>query len=147
MGRLPTSTSNRNSQEYAYGIAWMAISTRVSFFRLRHTARLSHASKSLRPSASIDNRQIDFRVSTFPSYYGEKVVIRILDRDQGFIPLDQIGLTPRNLELVRKAVTAPHGLVLISGPTGSGKSTTLYSMLTEVDREHKNVLSLEDPVE
>ncbi|MSU73659.1 type II/IV secretion system protein [Candidatus Kaiserbacteria bacterium] len=98
-------------------------------------------------SASIDTRQIDFRVSTFPSYNGEKVVIRILDREQGFIPLDQIGFTPRNLELMRKAVTAPHGLILISGPTGSGKSTTLYSMLTEVDREHKNVLSLEDPIE
>ncbi len=98
-------------------------------------------------SATIDNRQIDFRVSTFPSYNGEKVVIRILDREQGFIPLDQIGLTPRNLELIRNAVKQPHGLVLISGPTGSGKSTTLYSMLTEVDREHKNVLSLEDPIE
>ena len=98
-------------------------------------------------SASIDTRQIDFRVSTFPSYNGEKVVIRILDREQGFIPLDQIGLTPRNLTLMRKAVAAPHGLILISGPTGSGKSTTLYSMLTEIDREHKNVLSLEDPIE
>lgn len=98
-------------------------------------------------SAQIDNRPIDFRVSTFPSYSGEKVVIRILDRDQGFIPLDQIGLTERNLKVVKKAVNKPHGLILISGPTGSGKSTTLYSMLTEVDREHKNVLSLEDPVE
>jgi type IV pilus assembly protein PilB len=98
-------------------------------------------------SATIENRQIDFRVSTFPSYNGEKVVIRILDRDQGFISLDQIGLSARNLELIKKAVKAPHGLVLISGPTGSGKSTTLYSMLTEVDREHKNVLSLEDPIE
>src|SRR3989338_2535957 len=98
-------------------------------------------------SASIDTRQIDFRVSTFPSYNGEKVVIRILDREQGFIPLDQIGLTPRNLTAIRKAVSAPHGLVLISGPTGSGKSTTLNPMLTEVDREHKNVLSLEDPIE
>ena len=98
-------------------------------------------------SAKIENRQIDFRVSTFPSYNGEKVVIRILDREQGFISLDQIGLTPRNLELIRNAVKRPHGLVLISGPTGSGKSTTLYSMLTEVDREHKNVLSLEDPIE
>ncbi len=98
-------------------------------------------------SASIDGRQIDFRVSTFPSYNGEKVVIRILDREQGFIPLNDIGLTPRNLELMRRAVSQPHGLVLISGPTGSGKSTTLYSMLTEIDREHKNVLSLEDPIE
>lgn len=98
-------------------------------------------------SATIDNRQIDFRVSTFPSYNGEKIVMRILDREQGFIPLDQIGLTPRNLATMRSAIQRPHGLVLISGPTGSGKSTTLYSMLSEVDREHKNVLSLEDPIE
>ncbi|OGG79425.1 hypothetical protein A3A39_00505 [Candidatus Kaiserbacteria bacterium RIFCSPLOWO2_01_FULL_54_13] len=98
-------------------------------------------------SASIDGRAIDFRVSTFPAYYGEKVVIRILDRDQGFIPLDKIGLTERNRELVRQGIARPHGLVLISGPTGSGKSTTLYSMLAELDREHKNVLSLEDPIE
>ncbi len=98
-------------------------------------------------SATIENRQIDFRVSTFPSYNGEKVVIRILDREQGFIALDQIGLTPHNLDLIRNAVKRPHGLILISGPTGSGKSTTLYSMLMEFDREHKNVLSLEDPIE
>lgn len=98
-------------------------------------------------SASIDERQIDFRVSTFPSANGEKVVIRILDRERGYIPLDKIGLTESNLKLLRSAVQKPHGLVLISGPTGSGKSTTLYSMLSEVDREHKNVLSLEDPIE
>ncbi len=98
-------------------------------------------------SATIDGRPIDFRVSTFPSYSGEKIVIRILDRQQGFIPLDQIGLTPRNLEIMRRAIAKPHGLILISGPTGSGKSTTLYSMLSELDREKKNVLSLEDPIE
>jgi type IV pilus assembly protein PilB len=98
-------------------------------------------------SASIDGRGIDFRVSTFPSYYGEKIVIRILDRKQGFIALDQIGLTDRNLAIMRKAILAPHGLILVSGPTGSGKSTTLYSLLSEIDREHKNVLSLEDPIE
>ncbi|MDO8561730.1 MAG: GspE/PulE family protein [bacterium] len=98
-------------------------------------------------SASIDDREIDFRVSTFPSYYGEKVVIRILDRVRGFIPLDKIGLTKRNIDMVRSAVQKPHGLILLAGPTGTGKSTTLFSMLSEVDREHKNVLSLEDPIE
>lgn len=98
-------------------------------------------------SASIEGRQVDFRVSTFPSYNGEKVVIRILDREHGYIPLDRIGLTERNLKSLQAAAERPHGLVLISGPTGSGKSTTLYSMLSEVDRETKNVLSLEDPVE
>jgi type IV pilus assembly protein PilB len=98
-------------------------------------------------SATIDNRSIDFRVSTFPSYNGEKVVIRILDREQGFIPLDDIGLTERNLGILRTAISKPHGLILVSGPTGSGKSTTLYSLLTELDRERQNVLSLEDPIE
>lgn len=98
-------------------------------------------------SASIDGREIDFRVSTFPSYYGEKLVIRILDRNQGFIELSKIGLTDKNLALMRRAIKAPHGLILISGPTGSGKSTTMYSLLSEIDRERKNVLSLEDPIE
>ena len=100
-------------------------------------------------SAKIDGsgKKIDLRVSTFPTYYGEKVVMRILDQSKGPMPLDQLGLSERNLTLIRKAINLPYGLVLISGPTGSGKSTTLYSMLTEVDREHKNVLSLEDPVE
>ena len=98
-------------------------------------------------SASIDGRQIDFRVSTFPAYNGEKIVIRILDREQGFIPLDQLGLSPSTLAMIREAIKKPYGIILISGPTGSGKSTTLYSMLAEVDRETKNVLSLEDPIE
>jgi type IV pilus assembly protein PilB len=98
-------------------------------------------------SASIENRKVDFRVSTFPAYNGEKVVIRILDRDFGFIPLEELGLTKRDLGLLKEAIRKPYGLILISGPTGSGKSTTLYSMLTELDREEKNVLSLEDPIE
>lgn len=98
-------------------------------------------------SAKIDGRKIDFRVSTFPAYYGEKVVMRILDTEKGLNPLDKMGLSEKNLKLMRDAIKRPYGLILISGPTGSGKSTTLYSMLNEVDREKKNVLSLEDPVE
>jgi len=98
-------------------------------------------------SATIEGRKIDFRVSTFPSYYGEKVVMRILDSQKGVIGLDAMGFTGRNLKLIREAIDRPYGLILISGPTGSGKSTTLYSMLSEVDKDHENVLSLEDPVE
>ena len=98
-------------------------------------------------SAKIAGRKIDFRVSTFPAYYGEKVVMRILDSERGVKPLDEMGLSARNLALIREAITRPYGLILISGPTGSGKSTTLYAMLEEIDREHRNVLSLEDPVE
>jgi len=98
-------------------------------------------------SAKINNRKVDFRVSTFPSYYGEKVVIRILDTDKGVRKIDEFGLSERNLRLIKNAIKQPYGLILISGPTGSGKSTTLYSMLNETDHESKNVLSLEDPIE
>ena len=98
-------------------------------------------------SARIEGRKIDFRVSTFPTYYGEKIVIRILDQEKGVKKLEDMGLTPTELEIVKKAVTKPYGIILISGPTGSGKTTTLYSMLNLVDKEQKNVLSLEDPIE
>ena len=98
-------------------------------------------------TARIDGRKIDFRVSTFPSYYGEKIVMRILDQEKGVKSIQDIGLTERSLKIIKNAITRPYGLILITGPTGSGKSTTLYSMLNEVDRETENVLSLEDPVE
>lgn len=98
-------------------------------------------------SARIDGRKIDFRVSTFPAYYGEKVVMRILDTQKGVQKLDDIGFRPEQLALVRSAIARPYGIILITGPTGSGKSTTLYSMLNELDKETKNIVSLEDPVE
>ncbi len=95
----------------------------------------------------IDDRKIDFRVSTFPTFFGEKVVMRLLDQEKGVKGIDKLGLSQRNLEMIRSAIKKPFGLILISGPTGSGKTTTLYSMLNELDREHQNVLSLEDPIE
>ena len=98
-------------------------------------------------SARIEGRRIDFRVSTFPTYYGEKIEMRILDTEKGVKPLSAMGLSERNLSLIRDALRRPYGMVLLSGPTGSGKSTTLYAMLNEIDREAFNVLSLEDPVE
>jgi type IV pilus assembly protein PilB len=98
-------------------------------------------------SATIDKRKIDFRVSTLPTHYGEKVVMRILDPESGIHTIEETGISKENLALIRKAVQAPYGIILISGPTGSGKTTTLYGMLSEVDRIGQNVLSLEDPVE
>ncbi len=98
-------------------------------------------------SARIDGRKIDFRVSTFPTYFGEKVVMRILDQQKGVQALDKLGFSPREFEMIKRAIQKPYGLILISGPTGSGKTTTLYSMLNALDRETQNVLSLEDPVE
>lgn len=98
-------------------------------------------------SATIDNRPIDFRVSILPTNHGEKVVMRILDTEVGVRTLEETGVSPHNIELIRKAIAQPFGIILISGPTGSGKSTTLYAMLSEIDRAGKNVISLEDPVE
>jgi type IV pilus assembly protein PilB len=98
-------------------------------------------------SANIDGRKIDFRVSTMPAFYGEKVVMRILDSEKGVKPIDQLGLSKVNLEIIRESIKRPYGLILITGPTGSGKSTTLYSMMNELDKEKSNIVSLEDPVE
>jgi type IV pilus assembly protein PilB len=98
-------------------------------------------------SATFDGRKIDFRVSLLPTAHGEKVVMRILDNESGVRSLEDVGISPHVLDIVRRIVKEPYGIILISGPTGSGKSTTLYAMLSEVDRLTKNVLSLEDPVE
>ena len=98
-------------------------------------------------SATFDGRKIDFRVSILPTSHGEKVVMRILDNERGVKTLEDVGISTHLLEIIRKAIKEPYGIILISGPTGSGKSTTLYAMMSEVDRLTKNVLSLEDPVE
>lgn len=97
--------------------------------------------------AIIDGRKIAFRVSIMPTFYGEKVVMRILDSKKGILPLDKLNMPPEQEAMVRYAIERPHGLILITGPTGSGKTTTLYSMLGQVDRDTKNVVSLEDPIE
>ncbi len=98
-------------------------------------------------STKFGDHAIDYRVSTFPGYYGEKVVIRILDSYKGVRPVDTLGFSEQQMVEIRAALTRPYGMVLISGPTGSGKTTTLYAMLNEIDREHRNVVSLEDPIE
>ena len=98
-------------------------------------------------SARIDGRKIDFRVSTFPAYYGEKIVMRILDPEKGTRKFSEIGLGEDRAKILRDAIKRPYGLILVTGPTGSGKTSTLYSMLGELDKEQKNIVSLEDPVE
>ncbi len=98
-------------------------------------------------SAMVDKRRIDFRVSTFPTEYGEKVVMRILDQSDATATLESVGFTGEYLAEVREMMKVPYGIILIAGPTGSGKSTTLFAMLSELDREKSNVVSLEDPVE
>lgn len=98
-------------------------------------------------SATFDDRKIDFRVSVLPTNHGEKVVMRILDTSKGVRSLVESGISKENVEMIKKVVQEPFGIILISGPTGSGKSTTLRGMIQEVDTLTKNVMSLEDPVE
>ncbi|MCX6787714.1 MAG: GspE/PulE family protein [Candidatus Kaiserbacteria bacterium] len=98
-------------------------------------------------SATVENRRIDFRVSTFPTEHGEKVVMRILDKSEAIATLESRGFSKAHLADIRAMMKVPYGIILIAGPTGSGKSTTLYAMLSELDRETANVVSLEDPVE
>ena len=98
-------------------------------------------------SANVEKRRIDFRVSTFPTEFGEKVVMRILDQSGTTASFDSLGFAPDEIEELRQMMKTPYGIILIAGPTGSGKSTTLFAMLSELDRETKNVVSLEDPVE
>lgn len=92
-------------------------------------------------------KQIDFRVSTFPVAYGEKVVLRILDKSQGLIKLSNLGLQGRNFDIIKATIKEPFGIILVTGPTGSGKSTTLYSILKILNKEGVNIVTLEDPVE
>ncbi|MCX5693207.1 MAG: type II secretion system ATPase GspE [Candidatus Omnitrophica bacterium] len=95
----------------------------------------------------VENKDIDIRVSTVPAIFGEKVVMRILDKSSTPLNLGDLGFDPEELEKFRKAIISPHGLVLVTGPTGSGKTTTLYAALNEIKSPRKNISTVEDPVE
>jgi len=100
-----------------------------------------------RMSVSHGGRKIDLRVATLPTVWGEKVVMRILDNSSSGMSMDDLNLLPRNLEVYKKSYSKPYGMILVTGPTGSGKSTTLYTTLTAVARPEINVITVEDPVE
>ncbi|MBF0387178.1 MAG: Flp pilus assembly complex ATPase component TadA [Candidatus Omnitrophica bacterium] len=92
-------------------------------------------------------KEVDFRVSVLPTVYGEKVVLRVLDKNQGRVDIERLGIEPGPLERLKEACGRPHGLIMICGPTGSGKTTTLYSILRHIDTPGKNIVTVEDPVE
>jgi type IV pilus assembly protein PilB len=98
-------------------------------------------------STKINGKSIDFRVSTFPTTLGEKVAIRVLDPTTGLKTFGELGLEKRNLGVVKEAIKSPYGLILASGPTGCGKTTTLYAILQVLNKEGVNIVTLEDPVE
>lgn len=93
------------------------------------------------------NGKVDCRVSTLPAIQGEKAVIRVLDRNQAITEIGELGLSPKNFHLVTGLARRSHGLVLVTGPTGSGKTSTLYALLHSINTVHKNIVTLEDPVE
>lgn len=95
----------------------------------------------------LDNREVDFRVSTFPTSRGEKAVLRILDKTSSILTLTELGFSNDNLKKFDKIIRKPHGIILVTGPTGSGKSTTLYAALSEINSKTENIITVEDPIE
>ena len=119
--------------------------------RVKILAKMDIAEKRLPQDGAIlvriNDRPIDIRVSVIPTIYGEKAVMRILDRGSKILDLSSSGFDAKQLEYVRKAINRPYGLIFITGPTGSGKSTTLYAILNEIKDSTKNIVTVEDPVE
>jgi general secretion pathway protein E/type IV pilus assembly protein PilB len=119
--------------------------------RLKVLSKLDLTDQRLPQDGHMDlvvmGRRIDFRVSSLPGTHGENFVLRILDREKGIVPLDQLGLDPDAYQEVKLMMGRPNGIFLVTGPTGSGKTTTLYSIINEVNEVGVNIMTLEDPVE
>ncbi|MBI3337173.1 MAG: type II/IV secretion system protein [Candidatus Staskawiczbacteria bacterium] len=98
-------------------------------------------------SAKIGGKDVDFRVATFPTLYGEKVEIRVLDPSKGLKSFEELGLKGKNFDIVKEAIKKPYGLILSTGPTGSGKTTTLYALLQILNKNDVNIVTIEDPIE
>ena len=119
--------------------------------RIKILAGLDIAERRLPQDGScrvrIMHRTVDIRISTIPTIYGEKVVMRLLDKTNLKTDLEDLGFDHASLGIIHKAISQPHGMVLLTGPTGSGKTTTLYSALTKINSPDKNIMTVEDPVE
>ena len=123
--------------------------TIVSRIKIMSKLRLDERRKPQdgRFTSRIKDRIVDFRVASFPTMEGEKITLRVLDRRKGVLNLSELGLRDDDLERMKRAIKRPHGLILATGPTGSGKTTTLFALVNLVDRKRNNIISLEDPVE
>ena len=125
---------------------WPAMAVRIKVMAKMNIAE-TRAPQDGRISLSLTGRQVDFRVASQITTHGENIVLRILDRQKGIVPLDQLGLQPEQLAMLKKMIQRPEGIILVTGPTGSGKTTTLYSILNHINHDGINVMTLEDPVE
>jgi general secretion pathway protein E/type IV pilus assembly protein PilB len=125
---------------------WPAMVVRLKVISNMNIAE-SRAPQDGRISMTLVGRQIDFRVAAQPTTYGENIVLRVLDRKKGIVAMEKLGLTEDNLNLLRIMLARPEGIILVTGPTGSGKTTTLYSVLNHMNTEGVNIMTMEDPVE
>jgi general secretion pathway protein E/type IV pilus assembly protein PilB len=125
---------------------WPAMAVRIKVMAKMNIAE-TRAPQDGRISLSLTGRQVDFRVASQITTHGENIVLRILDRQKGIVPLDQLGLHPEQLAMLKKMIARPEGIILVTGPTGSGKTTTLYSILNHINHDGINIMTLEDPVE
>jgi type II secretory ATPase GspE/PulE/Tfp pilus assembly ATPase PilB-like protein len=125
---------------------WSAIAVRLKVMAGMNIAE-TRTPQDGRISLKVGGHTIDFRVSALPTTHGENIVLRVLDRSKGIVPLDKLSLHPDNLDLLKLLMSRPEGIILVTGPTGSGKTTTLYSMLNFRKSIEVNIMTLEDPVE
>ncbi len=125
---------------------WAAMAVRIKVMSGMNIAE-TRAPQDGRISLNISGRLVDFRVAAQPTIHGENIVLRILDRQKGIVPLDQLGLDDHQIESLKLMIARPEGIILVTGPTGSGKTTTLYSVLNHINSEGQNIMTLEDPVE
>jgi type IV pilus assembly protein PilB len=125
---------------------WAAMVVRLKVISGMNIAE-SRAPQDGRISLTLIGRQIDFRVAAQPTTHGENIVLRILDRRKGIVPLESLGLSEDNLYAIKLMLAKPEGVILVTGPTGSGKTTTLYSVLNHINTPAINIMTMEDPVE
>ena len=125
---------------------WPAMAVRLKVMAGMNIAE-TRAPQDGRISLTLSGRPVDFRVASQPTLHGENIVLRILDRQRGIVPLDRLGLTESQLDTLLLMLARPEGMILVTGPTGSGKTTTLYSILNHINEEGVNIMTLEDPVE
>jgi type IV pilus assembly protein PilB len=125
---------------------WPAMAVRIKVMSKMNIAE-TRAPQDGRISLMLTGRAVDFRVSSQATSHGENIVLRILDRQKGIVPLDGLGLEASQLQLLKKMIARPEGIILLTGPTGSGKTTTLYSVLNHINNDGLNIMTLEDPVE
>ncbi len=125
---------------------WPAMTVRIKVLSGMNIAEM-RAPQDGRISLTVSGRPIDFRVASQPTIHGENIVLRILDRQKGIVPLEGLGLAEEHLHQLKLMIARPEGIILVTGPTGSGKTTTLYSVLNHINSEGIHIMTLEDPVE